>query len=156
MYARLLCQTGQLAGTSHRFTKETTIGKSRSNKLRLSPDTISSKHARIFFNEDRNCYYLEDLKSRNGTSLDGERVRGKERLGRLHIITLARQHDFIFQVVDDELKDERPGSDTVLESESAPVATPEIMDSAEEEAKHDITQKGDLPLGTPKLPEDKD
>ncbi|MFQ5652182.1 MAG: FHA domain-containing protein [bacterium] len=151
MYAKLFCKTGALAGTSHRFSTETTIGKSKNNKLSLTPETISGQHARIYWDEEDKRYYLEDLNSRNGTRLDGMRVRQKERLSRLHIITLARQHDFIFQVVDGELEDEKPGADTVFDQEAI-FAPPEVEQQVKPEEKHDITHIDEDIVAVPDLP----
>lgn len=100
MTARLFCKTGQLAGASFEFTKEATIGKQPGNTIQLYPALISGRHARIFFDEKENAYFIEDLNSRNGTKVDGMRVSGKERLGKLHVITFANTFDFFFQVLD--------------------------------------------------------
>jgi len=100
MTARLFCKTGQLAGASFEIKNEATIGKNPDNTIQLYPQLISGKHARIFFDQKANAYFLEDLNSRNGTWLDGMRVRGKERLDKLHVITFARTFNFFFQVLD--------------------------------------------------------
>lgn len=100
MRARLFCKTGQLAGASFEIGKEATIGKLPGNTIQLYPALISGKHARIYFDEKENAYFLEDLNSRNGTQLDGMRVKKKERLGRLHVITLANTFDFFFQIIE--------------------------------------------------------
>lgn len=100
MKARFFCKTGQLAGASFEITKEATIGKGAGNTIQLYPTLISGKHARIYFDEKEGMYFLEDLNSRNGTKLDGIPVKKKERLGRLHVITLANTFDFFFQVME--------------------------------------------------------
>jgi pSer/pThr/pTyr-binding forkhead associated (FHA) protein len=100
MTARLFCKTGQLAGASFEIGKEATIGKNPGNTIQLYPALLSGKHARIFYDEKAQAYFLEDLNSRNGTKLDGMPVQGKERLGKLHIITFANTFDFFFQIVD--------------------------------------------------------
>lgn len=100
MRARLFCKTGQLAGASFEIKNEATIGTNPDNTIQLYPALISGKHARIMFDQKANAYFLEDLNSRNGTWLDGMRVRGKERLDKLHVITFARTFDFFFQVLD--------------------------------------------------------
>jgi pSer/pThr/pTyr-binding forkhead associated (FHA) protein len=100
--AKLFCTTGPLAGTSFNVNNEATIGNSPGNTIQLTPAIISGKHARIFYDTKRNTFFIEDLKSRNGTSVDGVRVRGKERLERLNVITFAGAFDFIFQVVSAE------------------------------------------------------
>lgn len=98
MNARLFCKTGQFAGTSFEIRDEATIGKNAENTIQLHPALVSGKHARIYFDEKTKSYFLEDLNSRNGTRLDGVRVKGKERLGRLHVITFANVFDFLFQL----------------------------------------------------------
>ena len=100
MTARIFCKTGQLAGASYQFDDEATIGKGAENTIQLSPGTISRKHARIYFDKENACYFLEDHGSRNGTKVDGMTVNGTEKLRSLHIITFADECDFVFQVVD--------------------------------------------------------
>ncbi|MDZ7344377.1 MAG: FHA domain-containing protein [candidate division KSB1 bacterium] len=97
MKARLLCTTGLLAGTQFEISSEATVGKNAGNTIVLDSPIISGWHARIFFDADQQCYFLQDLRSRNGTKLDGMRVYGKEKLGDLHVVTFAGHFDFIFQ-----------------------------------------------------------
>jgi pSer/pThr/pTyr-binding forkhead associated (FHA) protein len=99
MKARLLCTTGLLAGTQFEISNEATVGKNAGNTIVLDSPIISGWHARIFFEAEQQCYFLQDLRSRNGTKLDGTKVYGKEKLSDLHIITFARHFDFIFQRV---------------------------------------------------------
>jgi pSer/pThr/pTyr-binding forkhead associated (FHA) protein len=102
MKAKLFCKTGQLAGASFEIGTDAMIGKSAECAIQLYPQLISSRHARIYFDERERSYFLEDLNSRNGTKLDGTRVKTKERLGSLHVITLANTFDFLFQVIDEK------------------------------------------------------
>jgi pSer/pThr/pTyr-binding forkhead associated (FHA) protein len=97
MPARLFCKTGPLAGSSYQIADEATIGKASSNKIVLQADVVSGTHARIYFDSERSSFFLEDLNSRNGTRLDGIRVRDKEKLDKLNVITFAGKFDFIFQ-----------------------------------------------------------
>lgn len=97
MPARLFCKTGQLAGASYEIDREATLGKSAENTIQLYPDIVSGKHARIFFDVKNGAWFIEDLKSRNGTRVDGVRVRGVERLDTLNVITFADKFDFVFQ-----------------------------------------------------------
>ena len=101
MSARLFCKTGQLAGASYEIAGEATIGKNAENSIQLYPALVSGRHARIFFDNNVGCYMLEDLRSRNGTRLDGMRVTRKERLSQLHVITFANVFDFVFQTVEE-------------------------------------------------------
>jgi pSer/pThr/pTyr-binding forkhead associated (FHA) protein len=115
MRAKLFCRTGQLAGASFEIKDEATIGKSAENTIQLHPALISGKHARIFYDEKTKGYYLEDLNSQNGTRLDSVRVRGKERLGKLNIITFANTFDFLFQLADVEQQAVQPKAEIEVE-----------------------------------------
>ncbi|MDH3253320.1 MAG: FHA domain-containing protein, partial [Ignavibacteria bacterium] len=99
MPARLFCKTGQLAGSTYEIGEQAQIGKNPGNTIQLSPAVISGRHAKIYFDPQKQSYYIEDLNSRNGTRVDGSRLRGKERLDQLNVITFANSFDFIFQVV---------------------------------------------------------
>jgi pSer/pThr/pTyr-binding forkhead associated (FHA) protein len=103
MSARIFCKYGKFAGEQSKVKKELTIGRVASNDFVLDSGMISKKHARIFYDENQKCYFIEDLGSRAGTKVDGVKVTGPEKLGNLSLITLATQFDFIFQVVDAEL-----------------------------------------------------
>jgi pSer/pThr/pTyr-binding forkhead associated (FHA) protein len=121
MKARLFCKTGILSGKSIDFRDAVTIGKDAESDLVLDTPVISSAHARIFFDKKSGCYVLEDLRSRNGTKLDGVKVSQKEKLGPLHVITFAGQFDFIFQAVDRSMsttqKRETPATAQIVEQE---------------------------------------
>lgn len=52
--------------------REATIGRSAGNGIVLDSDKVSDIHAKLFFREDR--YWIEDLNSRHGTTVDGEPV----------------------------------------------------------------------------------
>ena len=98
MPARLFCKTGELAGAAYPIDREASIGRLDENQITLHPSYISGYHARIFFDDQEGRYFIEDLKSSNGTQLDGTPVSEPVRLDQLHVITFARQVDFIFQV----------------------------------------------------------
>ena len=89
--------TGQLAGADYTIGTEAIIGTRSDSTIQLTPPTISSRHARIFFDDKSASYILEDFDSRNGTRVDGMIVRGTFILEDLHVITLADEFDFIFQ-----------------------------------------------------------
>ena len=101
MTARLYCKTGALAGAAFFIDHEARIGRLHDNEIILPSKIISTHHARIYFDDEEECYFLEDLGSSNGTMLDGIAVTGPTRLEHLHVITLAGQHDFIFQTTPD-------------------------------------------------------
>lgn len=126
MQAKLFCKTGPLAGTSYDVQGEVTIGKSPGNSIQLTPAIISGKHARIMFDPKRSAFYIEDLGSTNGTWVDGMRVKGKERLDRLNIISFADSFDFIFQIIGQgaatpkEAAPSRPGAAQAAKVEQQP------------------------------------
>jgi len=98
MPARIFCRFGELKGVSARIGEEDfTLGRSRETDLPLAAELVSGNHARIRWDAAADAYVLEDLGSTNGTELDGVPVQGPERLGHLHVITLAGEHDMIFQ-----------------------------------------------------------
>src|SRR3990172_3957761 len=98
MNAVLFSKTGLFAGTLFKIGCDATIGKSDGNTVVLRSDIVSGSHAKITYDDTQNAYFLEDLGSSNGTQLDGTRIKGKEKLERLHIITFAGKFDFIFQM----------------------------------------------------------
>jgi pSer/pThr/pTyr-binding forkhead associated (FHA) protein len=53
-------------------TDEVTIGRHPSCEWMIADDTVSSRHARLRFQQDH--WWLEDLGSRNGTFLNGEQL----------------------------------------------------------------------------------
>ncbi len=54
------------------------IGRSMACDIRLKDETVSLKHAKITCQNER--YYIQDLKSSNGTILEGKKVARKMRL----------------------------------------------------------------------------
>jgi len=71
--AQLTFMSGTSAGTVIPLTEnEVRIGRQRDNDIQLGDLGISGHHARIYRGPD--AYVVEDLKSRNGTWLNGVRV----------------------------------------------------------------------------------
>lgn len=71
--AQLSVVNGTDQGTVIPLTEaEYTVGRQRDNTIRLNDLGVSGKHARIFRGPEG--YVIEDLKSRNGTWLNGARV----------------------------------------------------------------------------------
>lgn len=102
MQAKLVGKTGDLAGKEFLISRELTIGKRGDNTIALHHRFVSRRHARIYFDAKKECYFLEDLKSQNGTNLDGEQIHKRERLANIHIITIGKKFDFFFVVIDAE------------------------------------------------------
>ena len=137
MPARLFCKTGELAGATYAIDQEASIGRLEDNQITLHPSYISGYHARIYFDDQEGRYFIEDLKSSNGTQIDGTSVSEPVRLDQLHVITFARQVDFIFQVTEEAA--------TLFEDPFG--ATPVSDDSREK------TFIGDAFAPLPKLPD---
>jgi len=71
--AQLLIMSGEEAGTVIPLVEsEYHIGRQRENQIQLNDLGVSSRHARIFRGPEG--YVVEDLKSRNGTWLNGTRI----------------------------------------------------------------------------------
>ncbi|HEX8703558.1 MAG TPA: sigma 54-interacting transcriptional regulator [Myxococcaceae bacterium] len=71
----LLLLTGPAAGRRFEVVSEVTLGRSPSCEVPVDDDKVSRRHARIFMREGQ--ARLQDLGSRNGTLLNGERVEGE-------------------------------------------------------------------------------
>ncbi len=55
-----------------------TIGRSPDNNIQVLDKTVSRKHLKIF--RKKNEYFIEDLKSRNGTFVNGARVQAGDKI----------------------------------------------------------------------------
>lgn len=154
MTAKLFCKTGTLAGASFDIKGEATIGKSAGNTIQLYPALISGKHARIFYDEKTDSYFLEDFNSRNGTRLDGVRVRGKERLAKLHVITFANTFDFLFQLTEVEQQAAQPKAPSAkpqVVKPQTPAPPPKSAPASEPNAEEPKTQIGEDFFPSPKI-----
>ncbi|HKO54237.1 MAG TPA: FHA domain-containing protein [Thermoanaerobaculia bacterium] len=65
-----------------------TIGREPSNKIALSDGSVSSRHARVFRTPEG--FVLEDLKSRNGTFVNGEPVKEKRLLADNDLVRIGK------------------------------------------------------------------
>ncbi len=71
--AQLLIMSGEDAGTVIPLVEsEYHVGRQRENQIQLNDLGVSARHARIFRGPEG--YLVEDLKSRNGTWLNGTRI----------------------------------------------------------------------------------
>lgn len=92
--ARLVCQTGELAGTSFDLGESTTIGTKETHDIVIRSPALSPDHARIVFQDG--AYRLEDLGSSHGIRLDGAPVDRPMRLDRVHVVELSENLEFVF------------------------------------------------------------
>lgn len=156
MTARLLCRTGELAGTTHELGPSNTIGRGAENEVVLDSGLVSNRHARIY--EDEGKWYVEDLGSLKGTRLDGMLLTGPTALERLDVITFAEKLDFIFvppqfsagassreqlPSAEGTRVDPTPfGEFPELEGEAAP---PAVESDGDEGTRVDLTPFGEFP-----------
>lgn len=81
------------------------IGRHGDCDISLEHNGVSREHARILSESDG--YYLEDLKSRNGTFLNGRQILGKVRLNDSDVIRLC-DYELVFSTERPESKDVKP------------------------------------------------
>ena len=108
MYARLNSKSAALPGKSYEIVTEAVIGHGPECNLLIKSGVLSAKHARIFFDQKKGSYYLEDFKSHNGTLLDGKPVQGKVKLEKKHVIMFANTFAFIFSLESGQAADPLP------------------------------------------------
>lgn len=137
MRAKLFCRTGKFKDEELQFLTEVTIGAKPGNDLVLKAKEVSKEHAKIFLNKHSGSYFLEDLGSKNGTWLDGARITEPERLDNLHVITFAKEFDFVFKVLDvperkQPKKQEVAGQKTTI-IEEVEFGTPELVTTKEQQ-----------------------
>ena len=109
MKAKLFVASAAARGQEFVIGNEASIGRSRGSAIRLEPEGVSSRHARIYFDGDRKRYYLEDLGSLNGTTLDGLPVTRAELFDRVLIA-----FGIAIQLLEDELTDPGEADDVQM------------------------------------------
>src|SRR5262249_31882401 len=73
--ARVVALAGSLAGERFPVENELIFGRSNEVEVRVEDVLVSRKHARIA-RDDQGNYSIEDLGSRNGTRVNGEKIQG--------------------------------------------------------------------------------
>jgi phosphoserine phosphatase RsbU/P len=69
--AKIQILEGPMKGIQLEIDKEVVfVGRSAENDVKITDETVSRKHLKIFSVES--CYFIEDLKSKNGTMINGE------------------------------------------------------------------------------------
>ncbi len=93
MNGQLFCRVRAGVTLSFKLGADAFIGRDQGNAVAVPVEGVSRNHARIRF--DGKDYWLEDLKSTNGTFLNGLAVT-RDRLRHLDVITLGRALDLVF------------------------------------------------------------
>jgi len=141
MVARLFSKFGPRKGDDFTIMGAATIGRAGDCAVTIPHKAVSANHARIFRDEDRDCYILEDLGSQNGTLLDGVRLEGPERLGRLHEITFAGSLVYFYQDLMKGDAPARPGASvnkTTIADEPTAFNLAELLANAETDQKKKV------------------
>lgn len=94
--ARLLVKLQGQGSTLVELERDSfTIGRKPDNDLSIEDHTVSSRHAKII--RVQSVYFLEDLKSTNGTAVNGQAIE-RAQLHDADVITIG-QHRIIFRTV---------------------------------------------------------
>jgi pSer/pThr/pTyr-binding forkhead associated (FHA) protein len=95
MNGQLLCRVRVGVTLTFKLKEESVLGCDKALAVVVPVEGVSRKHAKIVF--DKGSYWIEDLKSTNGTFLNGQAVT-RNRLRHLDVITLGKQADLVFVV----------------------------------------------------------
>ena len=80
---------GNAQGKKHAITTgATAIGRSRQVEIRVLDPSVSGRHA-VFYRDENNDVFLEDLGSNNGTFVNNEKVNGRIQLHKEDMISLG-------------------------------------------------------------------
>lgn len=144
MYARLIAKTGKMAGTTYEIVTDAVIGHGPECNLLVKSGVLSAKHARIFFDQKKNSFFLEDFKTHNGTLLDGKPVQGKVKLEKKHVIMFANTFTFMFHLEQGQANDPLPPPPTDIPPE------PEIPARRRPAEPLEAGPRDSLPVAPPK------
>ena len=159
MNARIVSETLPGKRVEKTFTERFVFGRDPGCDLQLADSKVSGSHAEIVYDSESECFTLKDLGSKNGTRLDGVAVRLVEKLGALHVITIAVKYDFLFQIVGgqgdsvttaDEVTAIKTRPPETMREESPAVITPPSLEEPQAAPGLDAkTQMGGEPLVAP-------
>lgn len=85
--ARLVLNFGASNSKSYALTDKIVIGRSEAADIHIEDTFASFNHARLY--KQGNTYVVQDLKSTNGTTLNGKRIK-KETLNNGDVITIGK------------------------------------------------------------------
>ncbi len=135
MDEKLIFQTGSQPGKEVLLSgDEVTIGRDPENSVVLEDVQISRHHLRIY--PDKQNWLIEDLKSTNGTTVNGKALRKAQKLKHGDLVTMGE--DSTFEVV---LKTEKP-------KEAEPTANAEVQEKLriKREKRNDVDPMTDNPI----------
>jgi pSer/pThr/pTyr-binding forkhead associated (FHA) protein len=92
---QLLCRVRVGVTLSFKLKEESVLGCDKGVQVVVPVEGVSRKHAKIAF--EGGSFWIEDLKSTNGTFLNGQAVT-RNRLRHLDVITLGKKADLVFVV----------------------------------------------------------
>ena len=76
-----------------------TIGRGHSEDISIEDDLrISRRHSVIIYDKQTKAYYIEDIGSRHGTLVNGEKIIGKKELKPGDVIKIGEYTKFTFEV----------------------------------------------------------
>lgn len=89
--AFIIVMTGINEGDYHELRREVNIvGRSSTLPIHINDITISREHMKICFNEDKQGYFVENFKSRNGVFVNGRKIIGTKKLSEGDCITIGQ------------------------------------------------------------------
>lgn len=138
----LVFRAGEYAGKEFKISaEEISIGRDQENTIVLNDVQISRRHARIF--SDKSGLFIEDLKSTNGSLLNGKKIKKAQKLKNGDVITLGEQN--IFEI---QLTSNNETADSVEknlnEPDSSPIEEIEAVDPLVENAdKVEMVQRSE-------------
>ncbi len=93
---RLLVRSGPTAGQTLNLEKsELFVGRENNNDIVINDSEVSRRHARLFFTDGN--YFIEDLNSTNGTSVNGQRISGAYQLHPGELIMLGESITMVYE-----------------------------------------------------------
>jgi pSer/pThr/pTyr-binding forkhead associated (FHA) protein len=72
------------------------LGATSENEVAIPIDGVSRQHAKI--TEEADGFWIEDVNSKNGTWVNGERTTKRQKLNHLDVITLGRFAEMVFLI----------------------------------------------------------
>lgn len=91
--AKLYTKTGELAGKVFELDQEIIFGRLKTCQVTIRDELLSRKHTRVYREGD--AFFVEDLKSRNGTFLNGKKIQ-KEKIFSGDVVSLGN-NEFVFE-----------------------------------------------------------